>query len=103
MDVKEAVQKSINYVKEVFAAEKIQNIGLEEVEFNEYDNIWEITVGFSRPWDFPQPNSLVARLQQNIGVGDGLAPSPHRQFKIVQVDNQSGKVKSVKIRELKDA
>lgn len=101
MNVKEAVQKSIDYVKDVFEYEKIKNIGLEEVEFNEYDNIWEITVGFSRPWDFSKPGNSIARMQQLYG--NVPVPSPERQFKVVQIDNNSGEVKSIKIRELKDA
>jgi hypothetical protein len=90
MDVKEAVKKAIEYVTDVFQSENPENVGLEEVTLNEMDNVWEITVGFSRPWDYPKQ-----------GIVTGLQPqNPKRQYKVVSVDADSGEVKSIKIRTL---
>ena len=50
MDVKEAVQTAKKYVAELFTDETIADVGLEEVVFNDMSNNWEITIGFSRPW-----------------------------------------------------
>ncbi len=50
MDVKEAVRTAKKYVAELFTDETIANGGLEEVEFNNTSNNWEVTIGFSRPW-----------------------------------------------------
>lgn len=50
MDVKEAVQTAKKYIAELFTEETITNVGLEEVEFNDTSNNWEVTIGFSRPW-----------------------------------------------------
>jgi len=93
MDVKEAVKKAIEYIKDVFDSEHLENIGLEEVVLNEADDVWEITIGFSRPWDYPKP-----------GLVTGLQPqNPKREYKVVRIDNKSGEVKSIKIREIKNA
>lgn len=93
MDVKEAVRMAVAYVSDVFESEKPENIGLEEVVLNESKNLWEITIGFSRPWDHPKP-----------GIVTGFQPqSPKRQYKIVGIDNDSGEVKSIRIRELPSA
>jgi hypothetical protein len=93
MDAKDAVRKSIEYVSDVFESEHPDNLGLEEVVFNGQQNVWEVTVGFSRPWDYPKG-----------GLVTGLQPqAPRRQYKIVQIDNISGDVISIKIRELKNA
>jgi len=87
MDVKEAVKKAIEYVSDIFEPEQPQNIGLEEVVFNEDENAWEVTVGFSRPWDHPK--SVLATQSLN----------PTRQYKVVKIDNESGEAIAIKIRE----
>lgn len=92
MNVKEAVKKAIEYVADVFKSEKVECIGLEEVMLNEQENIWEVTIGFSRPWDYPRMGPLMDFKPQN----------PKRQYKIVRIDNESGKVISIKIREIKN-
>ena len=93
MNVKEAVKEAIAYVAEVFENEKPTNIGLEEVSLNEQENTWEVTVGFSRPWDY------------GIGLVKKLDPSfnPKRQYKVVKIDNKTGAVISIKIREVDNA
>ena len=93
MNVKEAVKKAIEYINDVFEAEQLEHIGLEEVVLNEDEDIWEVTIGFSRPWDYPKP-----------GLVTGLQPqNPKREYKVVRIDNKSGEVKSIKIREIKNA
>jgi hypothetical protein len=87
MNVKEAVKKAIEHVSDIFEPEQPQNIGLEEVVFNEDENAWEVTVGFSRPWDHPK--SVIATQSLN----------PARQYKVVKIDNESGEAIAIKIRE----
>ena len=82
MDVKQAVQTAKEHVAHLFADEPIMNVGLEEVEFHELDKVWAITVGFSRSWG---------------GVGDILLP---RTYKIVRIQDESGRVESVKHRDV---
>ncbi|MGB5685753.1 MAG: hypothetical protein WBM35_08075 [Candidatus Electrothrix sp.] len=89
MDVRDAVKKAIEYVVEIFQAEKPENIGLEEVFLNEDENVWEITVGFSRPWDHPA-QTVLATLQ---------SLNPKRQYKVIKINNETEKVASIKIRE----
>lgn len=93
MNVKEAVKAAIQYVADVFETEHLDNIGLEEVVLNEAEDAWEVTVGFSRPWDYPK-----------AGLVTGLQPqNPKRQYKVIRIENEDGKVKSIKIRELTNA
>lgn len=93
MNVKDAVKKAIDYIADIFESEHPENIGLEEVVLNENDNTWEVTVGFSRPWDH-QKGGLLASMQ---------SLNPQRQYKIVKIDNESGEVKSIKIRGITNA
>ena len=89
MDVKQAVQAAKSHVAEIFVDESIANIGLEEVEFDELDKVWAITIGFSRPWD------------HSGGVFRALDGTPRpRTFKIVRIKDESGRVQSVKHRDV---
>ena len=53
MDAKQAVQIAKKHVVEIFSEEPIENVGLEEVEFDAIKGVWAITVGFSRFWGHP--------------------------------------------------
>jgi hypothetical protein len=93
MNVKDAVKIAIGYVTELFEEEELSNIGLEEATFNHTQEVWEVTVGFSRPWDYPKP-----------GLVSGFQPStPRRQYKVVHIDPKSKEVTSVTIREVNNA
>ena len=87
MDVKAAVKLAKEYVLDLFAEEEINNLGLEEVEFYEGEQIWSVTVGFSRPWELPSNTFLAS-----------LAKPSDRSYKIVRIDDKAGQVKSVKNR-----
>ncbi|MEA2015589.1 MAG: hypothetical protein U9O59_02580 [Actinomycetota bacterium] len=91
MNVKEAVKKAIGYVADIFKSENATNIGLEEVIFDEHKSIWEVTVGFSRPWDYEISGPFLGFQQKQ--------EHPKRQYKIVRIDNESGEIISIKIRE----
>ena len=89
MEVKEVVRLAVDYVADVFSDEEPSNLGLEEITFSEANGTWNVTIGFSRPWDYQAPG-LVAGLQPK---------QPGRQFKVVEVSDQEEKVKAIRIRE----
>jgi hypothetical protein len=95
VDVKQAVKAALAFVREVYESEKITNVGLEEVAYD--DEVWRVTVGFSRPWDYPKRSLL-----DEIG---GLSPSQPsseprtRDYKAVKVDASSGQILGMEIRE----
>lgn len=86
MDVKEAAQTAKDYLTDLFADESITNVGLEEVEFDEFDNVWKITVGFSRPWD--RRVSIAVTLS-------GERPPHGRSYKVVRINDVDGVVVSL--------
>jgi hypothetical protein len=93
MQVKEAVSLAKRYIQEVFTDEKIDNIGLEEVEFDDKSNIWSITIGFSRPWD-EGAGPFAAQL-----AASGMVPR-RRDYKVVRIGDGDKKMVSVKNRDL---
>jgi hypothetical protein len=88
MDVKEAVSIAKNYVSNLFADENISDLGLEEVEFDDRNDQWRVTIGFARPWD---KNALSEMMMKGSAF--------RRSYKVVAI-NQDGSVASVKDRRL---
>ena len=90
MDVKEAVKRAKEYLTDLYQGEEITNVGLEEVVFEDRSNSWKITIGFSRPWD--HKNALVATLADSRSL---------RSYKVLSINDDSGKVESLMDRVLK--
>ncbi len=91
MDVKAVAQRAKTYVGDLFADEEIVNVGLEEVEFDEYQDRWIVTIGFSRPWDHKNVVNAV--------LGEGR---PARSYKVLHIADTDGRVVSLKDRVLRD-
>lgn len=92
MNVKEIVKHAMDHIYDLFRDEKITNLGLEEVEFNTDIGEWEVTVGFSRPWDYPDATLTVLAAVRSV----------KRTYKIVTIKDANGEVISVKNRPFKD-
>ena len=91
MEVKKAVQVAKEHVLDLFAEERVANLGLEEVEFDVGSKEWVVILGFSRPWDEPR-NTLAVLAQTAL---------PRRIYKAVRISDFDERVKSVKVYEPK--
>ncbi len=91
MDVKEAVRTAKEYIAELYAGEEITYVGLEEVVFNEESNSWNVTIGFSRPWN-----------NRNAIVHFGGDLRTMRSYKVICINNDDGDVESLTDRILND-
>ena len=87
MEVKQAVEAAKHYIVEIFGDESITDLGLEEVE--KKGGYWNITIGFSRPWD--------------RRVGSVLSGGSSRTYKTIEVRDEDGHVLSVKDRNISKA
>lgn len=85
MDVKDAVKLAKAFVADLFADENLTNLGLEEVERDEASKTWNITIGFSRPWNTTR-NALTTL------TGEAVAK---RVFRVVRIDDVTRQVISV--------
>ncbi len=83
MDVKEAVVVAKSYLADLLSDEDVTNVGLEEIE--RLGSVWQITLGFSRPWDYQRAQAWRAEPRP-----------PRRSYKVLKVDDGSGQVVSVK-------
>ncbi|MEN0000641.1 MAG: hypothetical protein AAF940_07140 [Pseudomonadota bacterium] len=86
LSVKEAVAIAKNYLRELLMEEGLKNLGLEEIEFDDEQDIWLVTLGFSRPWN--TTGGPLATLS-------GEAPAK-RAYRVVAVQDSDGHVISVK-------
>ena len=107
MDVKEAARTAREYITDLFADENVKHVGLEEVEFDHVSKVWNITIGFSRPWELPEdpPKDPPFFTPVFTPVLDELKPPPpltQRSYKIVRVSDNDGRVISVMNRALAD-
>ncbi len=83
--VKEAVKAAADYLQMLYEGEELEDLRLEEVERIPGGN-WRITYGFTMK--NPYSNALQA-----------LAAPSRREYKVIEVDNQSGEAISMRIRE----
>ncbi len=86
LEAKQAVDIAKRYVDDLFNAEGVVNLGLEEIDYDEGRLIWRVTLGFSRVRDLSgrELNHMFA--------------TARRDYKVVTIDS-SGRVLSVKNRE----
>lgn len=89
MDVREAVSLAKQHLANLLSDEQIMNLGLEEVEYDDQNGVWCVTLGFSRPWEKPR----------NILTALGQETQPPRTYKVVRVADKDRKVLSVKNRD----
>ena len=101
MDVKESTQTAKRYIAEVFSDENIRDIRLEEVELDDASGVWRITVSFLRPAQAPEQPGRSAI--EGLALGIGVRSRPlRRAYKVVEIDDGSGRVRAVKHRVLED-
>jgi hypothetical protein len=91
IDVKQAVQAAADFVAETFADEQVLDARLEEVELSEDEKTWFITLSFLRR---RKASSALA-----VAVPDA-AGRMDREYKILAVDSENRRVRSMKIRQL---
>lgn len=93
VEVSAAVKAAKEWIIATMSGEGITNIGLEEVEFDDANGLWLITIGFSRPW-----NSVRNAMTAITGE-----PAASRIFRVISVKDADGRVVSMKKRDTVDA
>mgnify|MGYP000937835102 CR=1 FL=1 len=95
MEAKDAVNCAKAYVTDLFREDGVGDLRLEEIEFDEQARIWNVTLGFVR----------VGYVRDSKGMMTGLAAaleaidSRTRVYRVVRVQDEDGRVLSVKLRD----
>lgn len=87
MNAREAGRKAKQHIAELLSDENITEIGLEEIEYEDEENIWLVTVGFFRPWH--------KGVEERNFLGE---PRLSRSYKVVRLDAK-GEVLAVRHRD----
>ena len=80
----------MDYVRELYEENDIADLLLEEVEFSETVDQWLVTVGFSLSDQKDSSLSLI--------VPNKSDPLLSRRYKVINVDNKTGRPLSMKMR-----
>ncbi len=94
MEAKDAAALARNRILELFEPDGAKNIGLEEIEFDEEESIWKVTIGFSRPWNREEQPPL-ASIVEALSKPRLLT----RDMKVVAIRDSDSQVLSVRNRE----
>jgi hypothetical protein len=87
IDVKEAVKIAIDFTKDILSSENIHQITLEEVELDEAQRFWYITLGIAK----------IVR-ESPFAVFEAKGSKLLVKYKILKINRESGEVVSMKIR-----
>lgn len=115
IQVKQAIRIAMDYIKSVFdGVEHVEGFRLEEVERDEDERCWLITVSLlrepteedQRVFDEAHAGSLQKLLDAELALKAGFLGSESSQqmlkrvYRVIQLDSDTGEVKSIKIRAL---
>lgn len=93
MEAHSAIAIAKSQVRNIFSGEGVVNIGLEELDYDSASGVWNVTIGFSRPWDANTSNKLSEALN---------VPPLRRTYKVVKIDD-SGRFLGISNRETQGA
>ncbi len=92
IDVRQAVNQAKNHVNQIIDLfGKVNDIRLEEIELSSDKNSWLITLGFLFDSQMNQQKTIPDILKTTMKI---------REYKVVEIDAETGELKSIKIREL---
>lgn len=89
MEMQDAVRVAKQFAQKIFADEQLSNLGLEEIEFVSDEGAWDVTVGFSRPWNSSR-GALSAITGENL---------QKRSYRIIRIRNSDGEPLFIRRRE----
>ena len=99
ISIKEAAQQAAEFCQQLFP--DAQDILLEEVERDENDKFWLITVSYLAPAVKRAGTAVSGTMETALGTTmQQLFPRFERRYKSLKIDAQTGNVVSMKIREL---
>lgn len=90
MDVKEAVGKAMDYLKDMYQIDQFKDVLLEEVDLSEDNKFWNVTIGFTRPQESTSGGPMATLI--------GQSPEFRREFKVFQIDSENGALRSMRTR-----
>ena len=90
VDVKEAVAKAMDSLKELYQIDQFKDVLLEEVDLSEDNKSWYVTIGFTRGQESTSGGPMATLIGQSSEF--------KREYKVFQIDSQTGDLRSMRSR-----
>lgn len=90
IDAKAAVRAAMEYLMDVYSQEQIADVLLEEIDTSKGGGSWLVTLSFYRPQEPFAAGTL--------GHVFGAANVSKRQYKVINVDKNTGTIHAMKMR-----
>jgi hypothetical protein len=84
IDAKEAIQKALVYLGDIFQGQDLKGVRLEEVVYGERTRCWYVTLSFRK------------RDMTPIDLAAAIGKGSDREYKVVAVSDVDGSFRSVK-------
>jgi hypothetical protein len=90
VDVKQAVGKAMDYLKDMYQIDQFKDVLLEEVDLSEDNKYWNVTIGFTRLQDSTSGGPMATLIGQSAEF--------KREYKVFQLDSTTGDLRSMRSR-----
>ena len=90
VDVKQAVAKAMDYLKDMYQIDQFKDIMLEEVDLSEDNKYWNVTIGFTRRQESTSGGPMATLIGQSTEF--------KREYRVFQIDAESGDLRSMRSR-----
>ncbi|MEY9605317.1 hypothetical protein ABIF74_010009 [Bradyrhizobium japonicum] len=90
VDMKTAIAMAKRHLQELTEGEEIQNVGLEEISYDDKTERWEVLLGYSRPWDTYK--EVPSGAAPNAFGGIPTVTRTQRTFKYIELDKDGNLV-----------
>ena len=103
MDMMSAVRLAKKHIADLYEDEGISKIGLEQVEYDETNKQWDVTIGFTSPNAPAVTPKREERAPMDFSGRSATSPADfkqsylgNRRFKVVEIEEDSGRVITVR-------
>ena len=90
VDVKQAVSKAMDYLKDMYQTDSFKDVLLEEVDLSEDNKFWYVTIGFTRGQESTSGGPMATLIGQSSEF--------KREYKVFQIDSKTGDLRSMRSR-----
>ena len=90
VDVKAAVGKAMDYLKDMYQIDQFKDVLLEEVDLSQDNKFWNVTIGFTRVQESTSGGPMATLIGQSAEF--------KREYKVFQIDSETGDLRSMRSR-----
>jgi hypothetical protein len=90
VDVKQAVAKAMDYLKDMYKIDEFRDVLLEEVDLSEDNKFWNVTIGFTRVQESTSGGPMATLI--------GESGEFKREYKVFRIDADNGDLRSMRSR-----